>query len=203
MTITPAGVLTTAGEVADPGEIAPPMPSAIDVWLPKGWHYNGAKLPTCTLAALTRSGPAACPPKSLVGQGTLGPPDPGDASTPSRMSIFNGGPATLLLRVVIQNPARVAATIKATLTKVDSPRWSSRLHADIPASLQVVSGIPISLRTLQASVRSGGWFTTTYCPHVHRWRTHLQFTYPSGQVADGDGSVSCRTWPPRRPLVVP
>lgn len=203
VTIIPAGLMTTADESADPDVVAPPMPRSIDVWLPKGWHYNGAGRPVCTRAMLAHGGIGECPEGSRVSKDGVLHADVVDGYTPPRVTIFNGGPAALSRWVVIQDPARVAVAITATLTKLRSPHWSSRLHADVPDSLRVISGIPISLKSLQADVRDGGWFTTTYCPHDHKWRTHLRLTYPSGQVADDDGAAACRTWPPRRPLVVP
>jgi hypothetical protein len=163
--------------------------------LPKGWLYNGAKHAVCTLAKLHRSGPSACPPESIMG-GPAGHADVADdLNPPPRVTVINGGQAKMYFWVVLQNPARVNVAVTGTVTKLSSPRWSYRIHADNPGSLQVVAGIPITPDSFRASFGRGDWIATTRCPRDHLWRYHLRMTSTSGQALDTDGSVACRAMP--------
>jgi hypothetical protein len=189
----PRGVeLTVRGTIDVPDGAPRPVPSTADFWFPKGWVYNGDKYPACTRAALRHGGPAACPAGSIMNsnQATVERPD---ASTPPRVTLVNGGRSTLFIWVVIQNPARVQAAVTGTITKLRSPRWSYRLHAGIPASLQVVAGIPITPRDFAVRAGRGGWITTTGCPTDHRWRYRLAIGAAEGQVFATGGSVACRS----------
>jgi hypothetical protein len=187
----PQGVLIDVNRKYDTPGAIPPMPLAVDVWFPKGWRYNGAKYPSCTATKLGYGGPSACPRGSIMNTSALAIANP-DASSPPKVTVINGGRAKLYFWVVMQNPARVQATVTGTITKASSPRWSYRMHADVPGSLRVVAGIPISLGSFHANVGRKDWITTTNCPHDHRWRYHLRFTFPAGQVLDTGGSVACR-----------
>ncbi len=193
----PRGIqIDTRGTISTADERAPLMPRSVDVWLPKDWHYNGAKHPVCTLAMLTDGGPRACPPESIVGVGDLGYHRAGDGDTTFShrgLTIINGGRTKMYFWIVIQDPARVQAAVPGTLTKLSSPLWSYRLHADVPSSLQVVATIPVALNFFRWHTVGGDWVTTTHCPHDHRWRYHLRMTHTSGQVVDTDGSVPCRS----------
>jgi len=190
----PRGIeIDVRGTFDVPSEAVAPMPRSVDVWFPKGWVYNGAKYPACTLAALNTGGPSACPPRSIMSHGTFGDTDPNDLSPPPRVMIINGGRTKMYFWVVIQNPARVQAAAPGTIAKLDSPRWSYRLHADIPGSLHVVAGIPIVMDTFRVHVRRSDWIATTRCPRDHRWRYHLKLTYTSGPSVETGGSIACRS----------
>jgi hypothetical protein len=192
----PQGVRIDARATIDrAGDPALPVVRSFDAWWPKGWVYNGAKHPVCTAAKLTRGGPSVCPPESIMGRGDFGHRDPGDGDTTfmhRALTVINGGATRMNLWVVLQNPARVQAAVPTTITKVSSPRWSYRLHADIPGSLQVVAGIPITLDFFRVNLGRGDWIATTNCPHDHRWPYHLRMTSTSGQVFDITGAVACR-----------
>jgi hypothetical protein len=191
----PRGIRIEAhGTIDTADESVPLMPQSVDVWLPKGWIYNGAKHPTCALAKLTSGGPSVCPPESIMSSGQ--PAHAAvvdDLSPPPRVTVINGGRTKMYFWVVIQNPTRVQAAAPGTITKLSSPRWSYRLHIDIPSGLHVVAGVPIGLDSFEAYVGRGDWLATTHCPHDHRWRYHLRMTHTSGQVVDTDGSVACRS----------
>jgi hypothetical protein len=190
----PRGIQIEArGKVDAPAETALPVARSFDVWLPKGWIYNGAKHPTCALATLNLGGPSKCPPESIVGRGLGNGLQIPEAYTPPRVWVVNGGQAKMYFFVVYQNPARVQAAVPGTITKVNSPRWSYRLHADIPSSLQVVADIPITLPSFGAKVGRGDWLATTSCPGDHLWRYKLRITSTSGQLLDTSGSVPCRS----------
>jgi hypothetical protein len=194
----PQGVVINArGNVDAPPDTAIPVARSFDVWLPKGWVYNGAKHPVCALATLNAKGPAACPLESIMGRGELGRHDPGvfyATIVRRNLTVVNGGRTEMYFHVVLQNPARVQAAFPGTVTKVNSSRWSYRLHADIPRILQVVSGIPVTLNYLSAAhFGRGDWLVTTSCPRDHLWRYRFRMTSTSGQVLNTDGSVSCRS----------
>ena len=193
--VVPPGVIVPA-EAGMSAETAMPVVRSFDVWLPKGWVYNGAKHPVCALAMLNVKGPAACPPESIMGRGELGRRDPGDGDTTfshRNVTVVNGGRSKMYFWVLIQNPARVQAAVVGTIAKVNSPRWSYRLHADIPGSLQLVAGIPITWSFFRVRLGRGDWIATTSCPHDHVWRYRLQMASTSGQVLNTDGSVACRS----------
>lgn len=185
--------LRVDGTIDAVGDTAPLMPRSVDVWLPKGWVYNGAKHPVCTLAMLNRGGPSACPPRSNMGRVEIALVEDRPSTTPPRAIIFNGGQTKMYFWVGIHLPARVQGAVMGTITKVNSPRWSYRLHADIPSSLQVVAGIPVVIDIFRGRVGRGDWIATTSCPRDHLWRYHLRMTSTTGQVLDTDGSVPCRS----------
>jgi hypothetical protein len=191
----PRGVRIDAHGTLDTlADAAALVPRSFDAWLPKGWVYNGAKHPACTAAKLTRGGPGSCPPESIVSHGQVGhADDPNDLGASARVTVINGGATKMYFWVVFQNPGRVQAAVLGTLTTVSSPRWSYRLHADIPGSLQVVAGIAITPKSFHANLGRGDWIATTHCPHDHLWRYHLRMTSTSSQVLDTDGSVTCRS----------
>jgi hypothetical protein len=190
----PRGIeLVARGTIDTPAGVAALVPRSFDAWFPKGWVYNGAKHPACALARLTSGGPGKCPPGSIMGHSALMIDDPTNLNPPPRVTVINGGPAKMYFWVVIQNPARVQGAVTGSVTKLSSPRWSSRLHADIPSGLQLVSGVPITPDSLSVSFDHGDWIATTSCPRDHRWRYHLRMTSTSGQVLDTGGSVPCRS----------
>jgi hypothetical protein len=190
----PRGVKIDArGTIETSDDAALPVARSVEVWLPKGWVYNGAKHPACTLATLNSDGPGGCPAGSIMSHSAFAVDDPNDLNPPPRVQVINGGSTKMYFWVVIQNPARVQAPVTGTLTKLSSPRWSYRMHADIPGSLQVVAGIPVTLKSFSANIGRGDWIATTGCPSDHRWRYHLRMTSTSGQVAETGGSVTCRS----------
>jgi hypothetical protein len=192
----PQGIRIRArAKIASADDRAPLMPQAVDAWLPKGWRYNGAGHPACTRATLTSHGPSGCPPRSVMGHGQLWHPNSGDGDSTFSyrdLTIINGGQSKMYFWVVIQNPARVQAAVTGTITELRSTRWSYRLHADIPSSLQVVASLPVTLDAFTTDIEGGDWIATTHCPHDHRWRYHLKMTYASGRVVDTGGSTACR-----------
>jgi hypothetical protein len=189
----PQGVVVdTRVTVKIPHDYDPPLVNTVDVWFPKGGLYNGAKWPTCSAATLQHSGPKGCPPRSIMGHGK-GVADADGTKTYPTLTVVNGGARTVYFYVVLTRPARVQQAVAASLTKLDSPRWSYRAHVVIPRNLQIVAGIPLRLETFHATAGRGDWLATTSCPRDHRWRYHAETSYSSGQVVKTDGSVGCRS----------
>jgi hypothetical protein len=189
----PQGVVVdTRVTIKIPHDYDPPLVNTVDVWFPKGGLYNGAKWPTCSEATLRRSGPKGCPPRSIMGHGK-GVADADGTKTYPTLTVVNGGARKVYFYVVLTSPARVQEPIAASVTKLNSPRWSYRAHVAIPRNLQIVAGIPLRLDTFHAVVGRGDWIATTSCPRDHRWRYHAETSYSSGQVVKTDGSVGCRS----------
>jgi hypothetical protein len=175
----PRGIeIKARGRIDTPAATAALVARSFDVWLPKGWVYNGAKHPACALATLNRGGPASCPPESIMGGPVGGNGPVEDFSPPPRVTVINGGPTKMYFYVVFQIPARVQAAVLGTITKLSSSRWSYRLHADNPGSLQIVAGIPITPSLFGASLGRRDWITTTSCPRDNLWRYRLRMTSP-------------------------
>jgi hypothetical protein len=186
----PRGIrVSLSGNVATPEGVAAPLPRSFDFWLPKGWIYNGAEHPACSRAVMaTGGGPSACPPESIVSSqnARVGLPD----GRP-RVTVVNGGRDRIYFWVVLQNPARVQTAVTGKIAKVRSPLWSYRLHGEIPGSLQIVAGIPITLGAFDVNAGREDWIATTGCPRDHSWRFHLRITATSGQSLDTGGAIAC------------
>jgi hypothetical protein len=175
-----------------PHDFDPPLVQTVDVWFPKGGLYNGGKFPTCSQAAMAHGGVKVCPPRSIMGHG-VGTADADGVTTHPTLTVVNGGPDKVYFYVVLRVPARVQQPVLGTITKVNSPRWSYRLHVAVPRNLQIVAGIPLRLERFRSTVGRGDWIATIGCPRDHRWRYHVETSYDSGQVVNTDGFVTCRS----------
>jgi hypothetical protein len=187
----PRGIrVSVSGNVATPEGVAAPLPRSFDFWFPKGWIYNGAERPACARTTLTSGGPAACPQASIMGSPGIRLEDP-EARRPPRVTVINGGRDRIYFWVVLQDPARVQTVVTGKIAKVRSPLWSYRLHAEIPGSLQIVAGIPITLWAFDVNAGREDWLATTGCPRDHAWRFHLRITATSGEALDTGGAIAC------------
>lgn len=175
-----------------PHDFDPPLVQTVDVWFPKGGLYNGRKFPTCSQAAMAHGGVKVCPPRSIMGHG-VGTADADGVTTHPTLTVVNGGQDKVYFYVVLTVPARVQQPVLGTITKVNSPRWSYKLHVNVPRNLQIVAGIPLRLERFRSTVGRGDWLATIGCPRDHRWRYHVETSYDSGQVVNTDGSVTCRS----------
>lgn len=191
----PQGVkLTFKAKWVTTGDVEHPIVTSGDVYIPKGGLYNGGKYPSCSAATLGRGGPTKCPSKSIMGKGS-GEADADTAKTRPQITVINGGKNKIYFWTVLQNPARVAAAVPATVTK-QSGKWSYKVHFEVPESLQVVVGIPITLNTLQVS--AGGkswakdWIATTSCPKNKKWEYSATANFKEGGSATYNGSTPCK-----------
>ena len=191
----PQGVkLVYKATYTTPGDVEHPIIKGGSVFFPKGALYNGGKYPKCSQATLSRGGPGKCPPHSIMGTGT------GDAwadtvHTTPRITVINGGANKVWFWTVLQNPARVQAAVPGTITK-QSGKWAYKLSFTVPASLQIVAGIPITLNSL--AVTAGGksyakdWLATTSCPASKKWDYQSTFDLSTGGSISYDGSAACK-----------
>jgi hypothetical protein len=191
----PKGVkLTFNAKFTTPGDVEHPIIQSGDAFIPKGGLYNGGKYKSCSQATISRGGPTACPKESIMGKGS------GDAladtvHTVPRITVVNGGASKIWFWTVLQNPARVQAAVPATVTKTGG-KWSYKVHFEVPQSLQIVAGIPITLNTLK--VELGGksyakdWLATTSCPSSKKWAYSFTAKLSTGGSIDYNGSTPCK-----------
>lgn len=187
----PRGVkLTVDAHIEMPDDFEPPLVRSVDVWFPAGGLYNGAKHPRCSQAVLSRRGLKGCPRGSIMGKGR-GNALADTVITRPRITVVNGGPRKVFFYTVMTNPAYVQAPVPGTITKLGG-KWSYKLHAVIPRSLQIVAGIPIYLQGLHIAAGRGDWLATTACPASKRWAYHVEANFANGQTVEHDGSTPCR-----------
>lgn len=172
-----------------------PLLQTIDVWLPKVGVFNHRKYQTCDLRRLSEGGPRRCPRGSIVGNQTYWDIEPDDRPKP-HITVINGGADKVYLWVVLTNPARVAAPVVATITRIaGSRRWGAKAHVELPRYLQLVVGIPIHYETLSFTLGRKDWIASTNCPRDGQWRYHVLATFDNRRTATFDGGVPCL--PPR------
>lgn len=192
----PQGVkLSFNAKFTTTGDVEHPIIQSGDVNIPKGGLYNGGKFPSCSAATLGHGGPSKCPAKAIMGTGS------GDAladtvHTEPRITVVNGGKDRIYFWTVLQNPARVQAAVPATIKKDTSGKWSYKVHFEIPQSLQIVAGVPITLNTLKVTL--GGkswakdWLATTSCPSNRKWAYSASFDLSTGGSIDYANSTPCK-----------
>ncbi len=187
----PQGVkLSVTARFDVPEAYDPPLVDRITVLFPKGGRYNGAKFPRCSQSTLARKGVSACPKGSIMGKGS-GKAMADDVPTYPKVTIVNGGAKRVYFYTVMTNPARVQAPVVGKVTKLGG-KYSYKLQAQIPKSLQIVAGVPIVLQELTLSGGKRDWIATTSCPADKRWRYHAEGLFTTGETIVYDDSVPCR-----------
>jgi hypothetical protein len=187
----PQGVkLAVTAKFDIPEAYDPPLVDRVTVLFPKGGLYNGAKYPKCSKTRLARKGVSGCPKGSIMGKGS-GKAMADDVPTYPKVTIVNGGAKRVYFYTVMTNPARVQAPIVGRITKLRG-RYSYKVQADIPKSLQIVAGVPTVLHELTLSGGKGDWLATTSCPRDKRWRYHAEGVFTTGETIVYDDSVPCR-----------
>jgi hypothetical protein len=177
-----------------PGDVEHPIITGGSVLFPKGALYNGGKYPKCSESTLSHGGPSKCPPHSIMGTGT-GRALADQVVTIPKITVVNGGANRVFFWTVLQNPARVQAAVVGKITK-QSGQWAYKLSFEVPTSLQIVAGIPITLDYL--AVTAGGksyakdWLATTSCPASKKWPYKSSFDLSTGGSIDYDGTVKCK-----------
>jgi hypothetical protein len=160
------------------------------VLLGKGGVWNGAKFPKCTASILNRKGLDACPKGSIFGKGyATGYAD--TVRTTPKITVVNGGAKVAFGYVQLTNPARVNVAVPTTIKK-RSGQWSYQLDFDVPASLQFVAGVPISLTKLHLEIGKGDILASTYCPPDNKWKYESKSVLLDGREPEISGSVACR-----------
>ncbi|MCW2994282.1 MAG: hypothetical protein JWQ18_1777 [Conexibacter sp.] len=191
----PQGVkLNFQSTFTTPGDVEHPIVTGGTVYITKGALYNGGKFTSCSVATLSHGGPSKCPTKSIMGSGG-GTAHADQTITKPKITVVNGGAHLIHFWTVLQNPARVAASVEAKITK-QTGKWAYKVTFQVPKSLQIVAGIPITLDKLNVTL--GGrsyakdWLATTSCPANHKWPYESTFTLSAGSPISYNGSVACK-----------
>jgi hypothetical protein len=165
----PQGVSITANaELITPTDMDPPIVERVEILVGKGLIWNDGKYTKCSKAVLDRRGPSGCPRTSLMGSAVA----TGMADTVGArvdLLIFNGGDDRKFVYATLNNPARVRETLIVESTKLQgSGPWAHRETIRVPASLQIVAGIPLRLTKFRMQI--GGksyakdYVASTSCP---------------------------------------
>jgi hypothetical protein len=174
-----------------PHDYDPPLVDSVTVWIGPGGIYNGAKFPACGFRALQRSGPKACPARSIMGHATVRADADGVTSYP-KITIVNGGASKFYFYAVLTSPARVREAMPVTVTKLTSGPWRYRWHFTVPRRLQIVAGVPLRAEAFHGVFGREDWLASISCPADRKWRWRAEGRYATGQVVPASGSVACR-----------
>jgi hypothetical protein len=192
----PQGVkLTLHADITTPGDVGHPIPTGFELWTGKGVVFNGRRHPSCPLTTMSRGGPSACPPRSIMGK-TGGSFEPGVRSEP-KTTLINAPDGGMTIWAVLQNPARVQAAIPSRVTTVRRSVWPRREAWTIPRSLQIVAGIPITLPAIDLEVGGKSWardyVALTGCGFAWRLLVHtVTGMAETPATLDTRGRVPCR-----------
>lgn len=186
--------VTAKVTVTTSGDVEHPIVESGEIYFPKGGKYQGEKYTKCSSSTLSRGGPSACPAKSKIGKGS-GSASADTVEAGPQVQIFNGGKNLTLAYVTLQRPARVRATIAAKLTPM-SGQWSYKLHFDVPQTLQVVAGIPVTLNNLTLiagyTKAAKDIIATTSCGAGNKWPFKVDLHLSTGATTTYTSSVACK-----------
>lgn len=168
--------------------VEPPIITGGDVLLPKGGTYNGGKYKSCSGAAMRKAQSIdPCPKTSLMGKGSgVALADTVDAKP--TVEFVNGGKSTIWAFTTLYNPALVQEPIAINVKKLNSAKWGYRASFKVPKILQVVAGVPITLRNFKFNI--GGksyakdYIVTTSCPKSKKYpyEATASYLYSDGQT---------------------
>jgi len=135
--------------------IEEPIVTGGDVLIAKGGVWGGGKYAKCSKATMNRNQSTdGCPAKSIVGSGTgVAFADQVDAAPD--VVFVNGGKNMLWAFTTLYNPALVREPVPIKITKT-SGKWAYKASFRVPKVLQVVAGVPITLRSFDYKI--GGKF---------------------------------------------
>lgn len=199
----PQGVKVAVKAKLNVPEGAPrPVITGLEVWSGPGIVLGGRRFPACSTAVMSRGGPSACPPKSIMGSGAIlgNPALQSDYGQGGRITVVNGPSGAPTLWIVLQDPARVQAAAAGVVVDDATTRWPRHVRWTIPRSLQVVAGIPITPFGLSLTLGGKTWakdyIATTGCPDGG-WAWKLRVHTGDGQggaagVLDAHGRAPCR-----------
>ncbi len=136
--------------------IEPPIVTGGEVLIAKGGVWGGGKYATCSKATMKRAQSVdKCKKESIVGYGKgVAFADRVDAAPD--VVFVNGGKSTLWAFTTLYNPALVREPIKVNIKKT-SGKWAYRTSFKVPEVLQVIGGVPVTLRSFGFTI--GGKFT--------------------------------------------
>jgi hypothetical protein len=192
--------------------IEPPIITGGDILIAKGAQWNGGKYRKCSKATMNRSQSTdGCSPKSIVGSGTGVAFADQDRADPDVVFV-NGGKKMLWAFTTLYNPALVREPVPIRIKKTRG-KWAYRASFRVPKVLQVVAGIPITLRSFNykigrkfklpgqrkvtnASRYAPRLLATTKCPKSRKYaaRTTAHYLYNTGEKGRSThtSSIRCR-----------
>lgn len=149
-----------------------PIITGGDVFIPKGGLFNGGKYKTCSKRTMQLDDSTDnCPKTSIMGSGKgVALADNVDAKP--TVTFVNGGKSTIWAFTTLYNPALVQEPIEIKVKK-QSGKWAYKASFRVPKVLQVVAGVPVTLRSFNFSI--GGkkyakdFLATTSCPKSKKY----------------------------------
>jgi len=153
--------------------VEPPIITGGDVLIAKGGTYNGGKYKSCSGAKMRRAQSTdVCPKTSIMGNGRgVALADTVDAKP--TVTFVNGGKNVLWAFTTLYNPALVQEPIAIKIKKLSSSKWGYRASFRVPKILQVVAGVPITLRSFNFKIGrkpyARDFLVTTSCPKSKKY----------------------------------
>jgi hypothetical protein len=158
---------------------------------PRAGNWNGGKHPKCALNVLQRQGLTACPKGSIFGKGVAKAWADTEITKPT-ITLVNGGATRAYAYVILTNPARVRAPIVGKIKKLPSGPWKYQVDYEVPRSLQIVAGVPITVTELDLTIGKSDYVVTTSCPKSRRWPYKAWVDLSDGRRIPITGSTPCR-----------
>lgn len=178
--------------------IEPPIITGGDVMIAKGGVWNGGKYAKCSRATMDRNQSVSkCPKKSIMGAGRgVAFADTVDAKPD--VTFVNGGKSTLWAFTTLYNPALVREPIAIKIKKTRG-KWAYKASFRVPKVLQVVAGVPITLRSFNYKIGGKRYarelLATTSCPKSNKYPYEAKafYLYNTGATASKTykGKVAC------------
>jgi hypothetical protein len=178
------------------------------IFFPHGATVNSRLFPSCSPKRLHAGGPAACPPHSQIGLGSATGSAAG-ISEQLKVTLFNGpGGRSELFYLAGSSPAVINGLIDAPLVVVRSLFYGYQLTLPVPASLQVIAGIPISVTQFQTTVGATiaqrahgkrvdrGYLEVPLCPPGALLPLRGVFSFVGAPTETVNSSIACGQPPP-------
>jgi hypothetical protein len=178
--------------------VEPPIVTGGDVLIAKGGVWNGGKYATCSRSTMDRNQSVdKCPSKSIMGTGKgVAFADTVDAKPD--VTFVNGGKSTLWAFTTLYNPALVREPIAINIKK-QSGKWAYKATFAVPKVLQVVAGVPITLRSFNYKIGGKKYapelLATTSCPKSKKYpyEATARYLYNTNATSSSTykGTVAC------------
>lgn len=179
--------------------VEPPIVTGGTIFIPKYGRYNGGRYAKCNKRTLNRQGPRGCPKRSIMGSGSgVAFADTVDAEPD--VVFVNGGKKVVWAYTTLYNPALVEEPIAVRINRIRHKRWGYKVTFNVPRVLQVIGGVPVTLRSFNYSVGrkpyARNFITTTGCPRSKRYpyMATARYLYSDNTRASSTfrGRVACR-----------
>jgi hypothetical protein len=167
----PAALSLSLGFTGDNGANASVLQRAV-IQFPYGSQLNGKLFPSCDPKALDAHGISACPKGSRIGGGTaLGAA--GDIREKIQVTLFNGRAGKSIVFYLQGNdPVVLNVPWESPLQPFTGGLWNFKLTVDVPAILQRIVGLDVSIEDFSVKVdgtrrvkgRKRGYIETLICP---------------------------------------